>query len=597
MHKPILRRLALVALPLLLMACDVLTVDQRGVYTSSPTQRISGSVDVPDGDSLTSVDVNGIHATVTDGKWSVDLPLSGNAVFNPALVEARFGSGKVVRERRTVVYGDGTHSQVLPDDTQLSDAVGMRLNDSAFTKLAPAIKAHTPMDPALVAPVGTVVQDGCMSGFGTFCVVYTRSTISVAPTISDYSIAIDSQDQQMQMDVALQDFALTLHVDATVFGAPMPCDLALHVDTVSIPGHYTFGPDPAWFLDVNLVGDPQVNLVGFTRDWIGGLCSIPGVEDFVSSIMGDTETTLHDNLLDSLGDPDGDGPADAPVALATQVALLSLNISGPIGDALGMDLTAKMEAADEDDAGLSVRASGNFRANEVAPGAPDLTHTVGWGDALGPLPLTAPGGQPYDVAVGASASSFNQLLAAETERGLLNLTIDQLGGQPLTLKRLLDLVGAGGSVGQDRPVRLELSPEVAPVITPQAGPGGTFAEMRTAGYRVKVVTTDQPQETLLEVVLDYRHGVVPFWQDGELRLGFTAPAAADFSATVLRNPLGLSDTVWQNAMRAATPAMLDAIRDLLPGFPLPRFVGVRLDYVALSRSGTGVVLFANLAPA
>ena len=129
------------------------------------------------------------------------------------------------------------------------------------------------------------------------------------------------------------------------------------------------------------------------------------------------------------------------------------------------------------------------------------------GEVLGALPQSSPGGLAYDVAVGASATGFNQLLAGETERGLLNVDITSLNGQPLTLRPLFDLVGAGGLITQDRPVAITLRPEVAPIVTTAPGPGGATGELRFHGYRATIKTTDETNTTLLELVLDFRTGV------------------------------------------------------------------------------------------
>ena len=99
------------------------------------------------------------------------------------------------------------------------------------------------------------------------------------------------------------------------------------------------------------------------------------------------------------------------------------------------------------------------------PEAPDPTGSVGFpGEVLGTLPQTTPGGLGYDVAVGASATGFNQLLAAETERGLLNVHVTSLNGVPLTLRSLFDLVGAGGLITARGAGREALAPLVAAAL-------------------------------------------------------------------------------------------------------------------------------------
>jgi hypothetical protein len=592
-------RLALVAVAIVLAACNGLTVDQSGVYTSSPTQQITGTVTVDQNDELLAVTVNGIEATVNGEEWSVDLPLDGDAVFNTVLVEASFQSGEIFRERRTVVYGDGETAVVLPSGAVLNDAVGLRVNESSFTKLGPTIESLTTIDPGAIAPVGTVVLDACQQSVFGICTVYTRALIAAAPTIADFGVALNSNTGAVQAVVTLSDFDLDLDIEARVFGIPVNCDLEVTADSIGIDGTYTLRPDPAdpELLDVNLVGaSPTVTLNGFDSDFTGGVCSVPGIEQIVGLFMGDVEAMMRNNLTAMLGDPDGTGPVDSPVADATEGALANIHIAGPIGEALGLDLQSTLTAVDVDPSGLGLRATASFNANEVAPGAPDLPGSVGWGDVLGPLGSTAPGGQPFDVAVGASASGFNQLLAAEIERGLLNVDITELDGQPLTLKSLLDLIGAGDLITEDRPIVIELRPEVAPIITEGPGPNGALAELRMAGYGVTLRATDGTDETLLRVVLDFRTGITMVFAEGELTFSFDTPADEDFDATVVRNAFGLPDELVETALRALTPQVFGSVQDALPGFPVPQFVGMALQPVEVARAGSGLVLYADLVP-
>jgi hypothetical protein len=592
-------RCALVATALLLAACNSLTVDQRSVYTASNTQTITGTFDVTQGDSLSSVLVNGVAATVSGSNWSATIPLDGEAILNAVDVEAHFAKGDVLRERRTVVYGDGTHATVAPQGTPLSNGVGLRINESSFTKLGPVIKSLTTIDTASIAPPGTVLLDECITQV-IGCVIYAKATTASAPTIQDFDVALDAFAGNTRALVTLHDLFMTIGINARVFGINTPCTMEVTADSIGIDGRYTLRPDPAnpENLDVNLVGaSPTVTTTGVDHDFTGGVCSIPVIEQIVSAVLPDVQTLMQQNLTRILGDPDGAGVQDSPVADAIEGALANVHIAGPIGDALGLTLQSNLQTVNNDANGLGFQATASFTADSVAPGAPDLTHTVGWGDTLGPIGSTTPGGQGFDVAVGASASAFNQLLAGETEKGLLNVDVTQLNGQPLTLKSLLDLIGAGGLVSTDYPLVVELRPEVAPIVTTNAGPGGALGEMRMAGYRATVKVADPANPTtLIELVLDFRTGVGMVYDGTGLAFTFDQPAEEDFSATITKNPLNLPPDIVQAVFRQLSPQVFGAVQDTLPSFPLPQFVGLALSPVQIARQGTGFVLYANLTP-
>ncbi|HEY8545989.1 MAG TPA: hypothetical protein VIL36_13115 [Acidimicrobiales bacterium] len=592
-------RCALVAAVLVLAACNGLTVDQRGVYTTSPTQEITGTVNVGEGDSLTSVTVNGIPAEVDGANWRVDLPLDGAEIFNEVVVEATFGTGQVITERRTVVYGDGEHAQVLPEGQVLDRSVGLRINDSSFSKIGPVIKSLTTIDLGAVAPPGTVLIDECMTQV-IVCTLYVKASTARTPTIRDFDVALDSLTGNAQALVNLHDLHLEIDVNARVLGVPTNCDLEIDADRVTIDGRYTLRPDPSdpQYLDVNLVGTaPAVTLTGVSHDFTGGVCSLPLLEQIVNLVLGDIQTLMRDGLIAQLGDPDGSGPADSPVADAIEGALANVHVAGPIGDALGLTLTSQHQDVSIDPAGIGFRASGSFTSSGPAPEAPDLTGSVGWGDDLGAIGSTTPSGANFDVAVGASATSFNQLLAGETERGLLNVDVTEIDGQPLTLKSMLDLIGAGGIVTEDMPLVISLRPEVAPVVTTASpGPGGALGELRMAGYRV-TVKSPEPEAVIMELVIDFTTGVDMVSTPDGLGFSFDAPAADAFSTTITQNPLAIPPVLIDQVFHELSPRVFASVQDALPSFPLPQFVGLNLETVEVNRLGTGFVLYANLVPA
>lgn len=590
---------AALAIALVAAACNGLTVDQRGVYTSTSPTTITGTVQVADGDSLVSVKVNGVTATVDGDHYSADVPLDGAAIQNAVLVEATYGSGAIIRERRTVVYGDGNTAQVLPSGSVIDNAVGLRINESSFAKLGPVVKSLTTIDTASIAPPGTVFFDECITQV-IVCTLSAKATSAAAPSIRDFSVALDSNQGNVNAVVTLSGMHVVVNVAAKIAGIPANCTMNVDASTITINGNYTLRPSPTdpHFLDVNLVGaSPTVTLSGVTHDFVGGICSIPGIEQIVNLFLPDVQTMMQTKLTTLLGDPDGSGPADSPVADAIEGALSKLNIAGDVGNALGLKLDSTVQSASPDPNGIGIGATGVFTASAVAPEAPDLPGSVAYpGDKLPALPTTTPGGKAFDVAVGASASSFNQLLAGETERGLLNVDVTSIGGQPLTLKALYDLIGAGGLVTQDHPLAISLRPEVAPIVTRNPGPNGALGEMQLSGYRATIRNTDD-NSVFLELVLDFHTGVGMVVNNGGLAFTFDPPAAGNLTATITQNPNNLPDALVQQVFQQLSPQVFASVQDVLPSFPLPQFAGLDLSLVELGRVGSGFVLFANLTPA
>jgi hypothetical protein len=226
-------------------ACNGLSVDQSGVYTSSPTQTITGEIKVDRNDTLTSLTVNGIDATVEGTTYTAEIPLDGAAVLNAVLVEATYGSGDVLRERRTVVYGDGDTAEVLDDGAELDDAVGLRLNERSSTKIGAVVKTLTTIDTAAIAPAGTVFLDECITQI-IFCTLHAKATSAAPPTIADFGVALDSNQGHVRAVVTLTDLHIPIKIDARITGIPASCDLEVDAASVTIDGNYALQPSPAW---------------------------------------------------------------------------------------------------------------------------------------------------------------------------------------------------------------------------------------------------------------------------------------------------------------------------------------------------------------
>lgn len=221
---------------------------------------------------------------------------------------------------------------MLPPGAVIDDAVGLRINERSFPKLGPVVKGLTTIDTASIAPPGTVFLDECITQV-IVCTLYVKATTAAAPTIRDFTVALDSNQGNVTAVVTLQGLHVPVNVAARVTGIPANCRMNIDASTVTIDGDYLLRPDPAdpHHLDVNLVGaSPTVTLGGVTHDFVGGVCSIPGIEQIVDLFLPDVKTLMHDKLTVLLGDPDGGGPGStSPATSAARWASRSTSGSSP----------------------------------------------------------------------------------------------------------------------------------------------------------------------------------------------------------------------------------------------------------------------------
>lgn len=582
---------------LVLAACQS-PIDQKAVYTTEPTQTITGAFPTRAGDPLTSVTVNGVAATLDGQKFSATIPLDGAAVFTPVLAVATYQSGYTQTDRSTVAYADGPHASLVNKGSAVSNGVSLRMNQQAFDKLGPVVQSLTTIDTASITPPGTVVLDECVLNV-LVCQTWARATIAAPPTLGGFDVALHSQTGSTRADVTLHDLDVFTQVNTWTWGViSMPCQLRIHADTVYADGSYVLSPDASnpEKLHVNLWGTTDVSLSGVSHDWVGGLCSLPLISDIVDMMMPNVQDMMQSNLATALADPDGYyGPAQSPIAKAIQDSLAQVNIAGPIGESMGVNLAAPIHGVTQDSGGVALRADSTFSALGLAPGAPAQAGSLGFGaPGIANPGSTTPDGQPYDVAVGASITAFNQLLAAETERGLLNLTVTEMNGQPLTLKGLLDSIGLGAIVTEDRPMKIVLTPELAPSISTATAPAGALGVMHMAGFRSDIIFTDD-NTPFLSLALDFDSPANMAISNGALKFVLTPPPADQVHIDIIKNPMNLPANLVAQSFGAISPGLFAQLGDLLPAFPLPQLVGLTLQPITTARVGDSFFLYSNLA--
>src|SRR5262249_29881185 len=130
------------------------------------------------------------------------------------------------------------------------------------------------------------------------------------------------------------------------------------------------------------------------------------------------------------------------------------------------------------------------------PGAPNLLASYAPPSTFPTFGATAPTtGAPYGIGIGISASGFNQLLRGQTECGLMRtsltaIDVDGPGGAPtlpITSSLLALLAPEFGKLPANTPLRVDVTPTLAPIVTGGSGPGGEVADLRVAQMLIDIV--------------------------------------------------------------------------------------------------------------
>jgi cysteine-rich repeat protein len=581
----------------------------HGVFTTAGTQLVTGRyTTLPPG--LTSVRINGVPAAsvnTTNRTFAHTITLDPGAVFNPVRATlTNLGNGDDSHDRIVVIAGDS-----VADGAHAPQSVALRMNDRGIDAIEPLMGdlAAGEFDLGELVPTDTVLLPWqCYFQF-IWCWAGAEARIgSPPPSFGDVRVTADSKTGAVAADITLEDLRIDIHIDGT--GLVPDCGLRLQANELRLSGDYTLEPDDGdpSFVDVDLTNLTGVTFSGFSRQFTYGSCGL------VESQLGDVEALARDAITGFIDDPDGPGPEDSPLAEAIENALAGISISGAVGSGLGLDLDAPLFTVSEDPSGITFGAHSRFSVDVGSgpgqclppPGAPDLTASYAPPVPFPAFGATAPvSGAPYGVGIGVSPAGFNQLLRGQTECGLLrtslsDIDLDGPGGNapiPITSSLLSLLAPEFAQLPPNTPLRIDVAPTLAPVITGAPGPSGELEELRIAHVAVSIVEPG-PETVWLGGAFDARLGMdLGFLPDGSgLSVTLAEPAAADTTMTITHNPLGADEAQLETLLPSVIRPLIPDLAGGLSGFPLPEFFGLVLGGVEVSHQGDFTALYADLTP-
>jgi len=589
----------------------------HGIFTTASSVVVSGHyTTLPMGTA--AITVNGVPASSVNQTlrtFSTTVPLSAGPIFNPVrAVLTNTLNGDHVNDRIVVIDG-----QSVADGAFSPHSVFLRINDSGLDSIEPLVGdlAADQLDLAQVLPAGTVLADQCF--IDTFLGCLGSAQVRIAnppPSFSHLTLALDSiANHAVFADIDIFDIRVDVNIDGS--GLVPDCGLRLTANSLQLTGNYDLepaSPDPS-NVDVNLVTNPLgVQFGGFNHDFTSGLCDAPIIGDIINALLPNIQTLATNGIRDFLSDPDGAGPQDSPIADAIESVLAGISISGAVGSGLGLMLDSPLFEVVEDSVGITLGANSRFTVSIGGgpgqcippPGAPNLTASLSLPTGGDPVfgANTPVGGDPYGLGICISASGFNQLLRGQTECGLMRTsltTIDFDGpgpGMPQNIdSNLLSFIAPQFAQLPDHtPLRIDIAPTLAPIVTGNAGPGGALTELKIAQISMKVVQPG-PETVWLSGALDVRLGMDLDFGGSGLAITLSPPQPGDVTIAVIDNPLGANEATVEAVLPALVTPLIPQLAGALSGFPLPEFLGLELQGVEVSRSGQFLSLYANLAPA
>jgi hypothetical protein len=595
-----------------------ITSPAHGIFTTASSILVTGTVTAnPLSDvALTIMAGGGAEVSVPiagNGSFSTTVPLSASLIFNGIRAKlTQLSTGFTIRDRVVVIDG-----QSRPMGGLVQQSVGLRINDTGFNDFEAVLHDLVDLDIVTLLPPETQLFDDCYQTCFGACCARARGWLRYLPPLGDapvgtslggYGIDVNSQTNFVDGDITLTNLVVDIRIITTIFGVDSTCDkFVISAAATNIMGDYTLEPDSgnAEAIDVNQPNDVTVQFSAFDDDID---CGGTGFQTFIiQSAIGSTEDKARDALVSFLRDPDGGGPQDAPVAQAIEDALADVELTGPIGEGFGVDLSTPLFAIPEDTAGITLASGAVMTTLDPEPGAPHFTNTLYIPQTFPFSQLTAnvPGtGTPYDMGIVISDSAFNQILAAQVERGLLQADITEIDlfnsgtPEPITAGFLSGVIPEFAQLPPALPLTLRITPTLAPALTGAQGPNGEIAELMISHLLLQVISGSPGNESLhAEIAADMLSSFDLTVDQGNLVPVLGEPDANDIAITLLTNPLGIDEADIQSLIPQLVGPLVPSLSGLLGSFPLPAFLGLQPTPVAVKRTGDFLGVFMDAVPA
>lgn len=572
-----------------------ITSPALGLFTTEPSVTVSGTS--AHADDSARLFVNGEEVPLQpDGSWDTTITVHQDPVLNSIFVElTRDSDDAVARDRSVILAGES-----IADGALSPESVALRVNDSALDRLEDVVGSLVvnDLDLADLVPVGTKLIDRqCF--LDSFLGCLGRATVKIdspAPSFSDLAIGLDSRTDRVLAEVAVQD--IEVHIKLTGSGLIPNCGIHLRADQAGFGGAYRLEPDglDPFLMDVGLDGEIAVMFQGFDISF-DGLCDAPVIGSIIQAFMPDVEALATDAIADFLRDPDGTGPLDDPISQAAEDALAGLSITGSIGEGLSLLLDAPFFAIAEDTAGITIGTDGRVLVDAPAPGAPDLKASLHVPTEFPAFSPATPGGLLYDLGICISPSFFNQFLRTITEARLIATTVTEIDGEVLTAGTLAQFLEAYATLPSDLLLELDVASDVAPFLTGNEGPSGELGQFVLPHLIVEIRSVDDGT-VHNRIAIDVNTGL-DFTVDpdtNELVIAMTTPSARDVTPFMLENRVGADEEIVSNILGPLLGTMLPDLAGDLESFPLPNFLGLRMEVIETARDSGFLSIYASLSP-
>jgi hypothetical protein len=542
----------------------VITSPASGTITPASSITISGHL-IGNLGAADALVVGGQLTTFnpTTGDFSRSVSLGAGSVH---IIEASVQSLSLgTTNTDSVVVLEGT---ALPLSSRVPTANTNRMNNSGFAAASSLIEGtlNSFIDPSTIGNLPINGGHVCEFSLGT----RSSSIFGAGANTVEAEVSINN------VHIKVCDFDIGIE----------HCDGTVDANNVSLVAR----ADLVGQLQAN-VTSTQVGFSGTSVDVGGGFfCEALDLFSFLLDVENAIQSAANSAVQSAL-----------PGALNS--ALAGINISGPIGAALDVNIDAVYANIPEDAAGVSFIVDSNVTALSPVPDAPPITQTL-VPTAVGPPVLgpNIPGtGMPYDLGFCLSDGFVNRAMAAFMLQGRFNQSLTSvpvgMTNVPLSTAILQLLLGDSSysTACPGCPVTLILRPTAA-AVSRGPNPGENAGVVLVVpNYRIDAVADSSGTPVPLV------SGLVTFELPITLNVSgiSIAPTVGALSVTnakVVDNPIGANETAFATGVSTLFPLAAQALGGLFSEIPLPTFQGLAVSGVGSGYNVSCTAIYLNLGP-
>lgn len=575
----------------------------QGSFVIGPTVAVEGYIEGGRRSNSIELTINGISTPIgEDGRFSTNIPVDSAAVFNAVLAEATLESRVATltaRDRVTVIAG-----RSVPVGTTIRDAVAVHVTESGFNPVQLQIVQEL-LNSGLLDIRGMILAENPIWGEYSddfYAVVEATNAGFNCPTIE-----FNTQSSRLEAAATLYAPFVEYHAEAgmDLMGADIDVDCSgrFAADLASLSMGLTLSVNSHGRIDVRQPVPNPVSIPNLYNVFYDGPCDWPGIDDLLNGIIRDTalskvQAELY-KAINGLNDQfSGFDPNSAPIPHELEKLLNTIDLGSPIGAFLDVDAEADFSSITITSSGLGVGLGASLRARKIHNDAPNITDVYSSEDAVTPFGSTSPElGRPYDLGMKIRPSILNQLLAAETMRGLLNQTIDlnEFTSNPGELEAQ-SLAALSANPG-DGELVARFRPTLAPIIAMLPAEGGQAPTLMVSHllFEVAYLRPDEDSLVIFSAAVDLSVPVdVAFESSGNVRFSANNLSQDAVQITLLQTPPRVDLDAMAAAISAGLSELLGQIMRSLDSFPIPTIGGLRIRGVESSQSDPFVGLYFEL---